>query len=233
MTRTGKALSWTAGLVVILVFAIIIFVALFDWNRLKPTINQKVSAELNRPFAIQGDLGVDWSRHKEEGGWRAWVPWPHIHAEDIVLGNPADVPSDKPMVHLQRVDASLAPLALLDKEVLIPRIWLKQPDASLIRLADGKNNWTFNLANSDNKDPNQPPSAWSFNMNDIVFDRGQIDFKDATLKADFRAVVDPLGKPLPYDEVTGKKSAKDSKDEGKLYTPDYVFGWKVDGKYKA
>ncbi|MGA7587823.1 MAG: AsmA family protein [Rouxiella badensis] len=233
MTRTGKALSWTAGLVVILVFAIIIFVALFDWNRLKPTINQKVSAELNRPFAIQGDLGVDWSRHKEEGGWRAWVPWPHIHAEDIVLGNPADVPSDKPMVHLQRVDASLAPLALLDKEVLIPRIWLKQPDASLIRLADGKNNWTFNLANSDNKDPNQPPSAWSFNMNDIVFDRGQIDFKDATLKADFRAVVDPLGKPLPYDEVTGKKSAKDSKDEDKLYTPDYVFGWKVDGKYKG
>ncbi len=235
MTRTGKALSWTAVVLVILVVAIIIFIALFDWNRLKPMINQKVTTELNRPFAIQGDLGVDWSRHKEEGGWRAWVPWPHIHAEDIVLGNPENIPGDKPMVHLQRVDASLAPLALLDKEVLIPRIWLKQPDASLIRLADGKNNWTFNLANSDNKDanPNQPPSAWSFKMNDIVFDRGQIDFKDATLKADFQAVIDPLGKPLPYVEVTGKKTDKDSKDQGKVYTPDYVFGWKVDGKYKG
>lgn len=233
MTRTGKALSWTAGILVILVVAIIIFIALFDWNRLKPMINQKVSTELNRPFAIQGDLGVDWSRQKEEGGWRAWVPWPHIHAEDIVLGNPEDVPSDKPMVHLQRVDASLAPLALLDKEVLIPRIWLKQPDASLIRLADGKNNWTFNLANSDTKDNNQPPSAWSFKMNDIVFDRGQIDFKDATLKANFRAVVDPLGKPLPYVEVTGKRTDKDSKQQGTPYTPDYVFGWKVDGTYKG
>ncbi|CAM3706685.1 hypothetical protein BS639_16340 [Rouxiella silvae] len=233
MTRTGKALSWTAGIVVILIVAIIIFVALFDWNRLKPTINQKVSAELNRPFAIRGDLGVDWSRQKDEGGWRAWVPWPHIHAEDIVLGNPENIPSDAPMVHLQRVDASLAPLALLDKQVFIPRIWLKQPDASLIRLADGKNNWTFNLANSDSKDSSEPPSAWSFKMNDIVFDRGQIDFKDATLKADFRAVIDPLGKPLPFTEVTGKKSDKGSKDDDKNVTPDYVFGWKVDGKYKG
>lgn len=233
MTRTGKALSWTGGIVVILVVAIVIFIALFDWNRLKPTINKKVTAELNRPFAIQGDLGVDWSRQRDEGGWRAWVPWPHIHAEDIVLGNPPDVPSDTPMVHLERVDASLAPLALLNKEVLIPRIWLKKPDASLIRLADGKNNWTFNLANSDNKDPNQPPSAWSFKMNDIVFDRGQIDFKDATLKADFRAVIDPLGKPLPFTEVTGKKAEKGGKDDDKHYTPDYVFGWKVDGKYKG
>ena len=52
----------------------------------------------------------------------------------------------------------------------------------------------------------QPPSAWSFTVHDIVFDKGQIAFKDATLKADFRAVIDPLGKPLPFSEVTGKQS---------------------------
>ncbi len=89
MTRTGKVISWIAGVIIILLIAIVIFIAMFDWNRLKPTINQKVSAELNRTFAIRGDLGVDWSRQKDEAGWRAWVPWPHIHAEDIVLGNPA------------------------------------------------------------------------------------------------------------------------------------------------
>jgi len=210
MTRTGKVVSWVVGIIVILLIALIIFIALFDWNRLKPTINQKVSTELNRTFAIRGNLGVDWSRQKDEAGWRAWVPWPHIHAEDIVLGNPEDVPGEKKddqMVTLARVDASIAPLALLHKEVLIPRIWLKQPNASLIRLANGKNNWTFNLANSDTKDEAQPASPWSFTLNDIVFDRGQIDYKDAPLKADFRAVIDPLGKPLPF------------------------FGWKVDGKY--
>ena len=231
MTRTGKVISWIAGVIIILMVAIVIFIAMFDWNRLKPTINQKVSTELNRTFAIRGDLGVDWSRQKDEAGWRAWVPWPHIHAEDIVLGNPSDVQGgekDAQMVKLARVDASIAPLALLHKEVLIPRIWLKQPDASLLRLANGKNNWTFNLANSDKKDPAQPPSAWSFTLNDIVFDRGQIDYKDAQMKADFRAVIDPLGKPLPFTEVIG-----DKKDAPKTKTPPFVFGWKVEGKYNG
>ncbi|CAM3818182.1 AsmA family protein [Rahnella victoriana] len=231
MTRTGKVISWVVGVIIILLIAIVIFIAMFDWNRLKPTINQKVSTELNRTFAIRGDLGVDWSRHKDEAGWRAWVPWPHIHAEDIVLGNPSDVQTgekDAQMVKLARVDASIAPLALLHKEVLIPTIWLKQPDASLLRLDNGKNNWTFNLANSEKKDPAQPPSAWSFTLNDIVFDRGQIDYKDAQLKADFRAVIDPLGKPLPFTEVVGDKS-----DAPKSKTPPYMFGWKVDGKYNG
>ncbi len=87
------------------------------------------------------------------------------------------------MVTLQRVDASIAPLALLGKELLIPRIWLKRPNASLQRLANGDNNWTFDLA--ADQDPKQPPSDWSFTVHDIVFDKGQIAFKDATLKADF------------------------------------------------
>ena len=54
----------------LLIVVAIIIIATFDWNRLKPTINQKVSTELNRPFAIRGDLGVVWERQKEETGWR-------------------------------------------------------------------------------------------------------------------------------------------------------------------
>ena len=57
MSRTGKIVSWVAGILVLLIVVIIVVIATFDWNRLKPTINQKVSAELNRPFAIRGDLG--------------------------------------------------------------------------------------------------------------------------------------------------------------------------------
>ncbi|MGP2731477.1 AsmA family protein, partial [Serratia marcescens] len=110
MTRTGKVFSWLGGIVLLAIAALAIFIATFDWNRLKPTINDKVSAELRRPFAIRGDLGVDWSRNRDEGGWRAWVPWPHIHAEDVWLGNPKNMPGDS-MVTLQRVDASIAPLA--------------------------------------------------------------------------------------------------------------------------
>lgn len=61
MTKTGKVLTAIGGLIVLLLAATVIFVMTFDWNRLKPTINDKVSAELQRPFAIRGNLG--WIGH--------------------------------------------------------------------------------------------------------------------------------------------------------------------------
>ena len=112
MSKAGKITAAISGAFLLLIVVAIILIATFDWNRLKPTINQKVSAELNRPFAIRGDLGVVWERQKQETGWRSWVPWPHVHAEDIILGNPPDIP-EVTMVHLPRVEATLAPLALL------------------------------------------------------------------------------------------------------------------------
>ncbi|WP_145554202.1 AsmA family protein [Yersinia canariae] len=255
MTKTGKVLTGIVGVILLLLVAAIVFIMTFDWNRLKPTINEKVSTELQRPFAIRGNLGVDWSRKGDEPGWRGWVPWPHIHAEDLVLGNPPNLTSDKAngqtgdakdkthttafpagdMVTLKRIDASIAPLALLAKEVLIPRIWLTQPDANLLRLANGKNNWTFNLANSPAEDKSAS-SDWSVNINDIVFDRGNITLKDAVLKADLHAVIDPLGKPLPFAEVAGARDEKKDKqpaEKRQNNAPDFVFGWKVDGKYQS
>nr|WP_314423960.1 AsmA family protein [uncultured Erwinia sp.] len=223
MSRTGKIISWTIGVLVLLLVALVVLIATFDWNRVKPTINRKVSQEINRPFAIRGDLGVAWERNRSEPGWRSWVPWPHIHAQDIMLGNPPEIP-DLTMAHLERVDASISPLALLGKEVWLPWIKLQQPQAKLVQTADGKNNWTFNLAGSENKDPNQPPSAWSFRLDNIVFDQGTIGYRDAINKADVKVTVDPLGKPVPYAQLAGG----DDKQKG---AADFVFGWQASGTY--
>lgn len=228
MTRTGKIISAVVGVLLLLVVVAIIVIATFDWNRLKPTINQKVSTELNRPFAIRGDLGIAWERNKEETSWRSWVPWPHVHAEDIILGNPPEIP-EVTMVHLPRVDATLAPLALLTKTIYIPWIKLVQPDARIIRLSEKTNNWTFKLAGDDKKDPNAQPSAWSFRMDNILFDKGRISVDDKVSKADMVILVDPLGKPLPFKEVSGAKpTGKDAAKAG-----DYVFGLKVNGRYNG
>jgi len=223
MSRSGKIISWIVGIFLLLVIIVVLVIAFFDWNRLKPTINQKVSTELNRPFAIRGDLGVAWQRNRDEPGWRSWIPWPHVHAEDIMLGNPPEIP-EVSMVHLLRVDATLAPLALIGKQVWIPWIKLQQPDAKLIQTADGKNNWTFNLAESENKDDSQTPSAWSFRLDNIMFDRGQIDYRDEINKAKVQILVDPLGKPVPYGQLAGG----DDKQEN---AADFVFGWKARGTY--
>ncbi|WP_342323138.1 AsmA family protein [Kosakonia sp. BYX6] len=223
MTKTSKAIITVFATLLLLIVVAIIIIATFDWNRLKPTINEKVSTELNRPFAIRGDLGVVWERQKEETGWRSWVPWPHVHADDIILGNPPGI-DEITMVHLPRVEATLAPLSLLSKTVYLPWIKLQQPDARLIRRSEKLNNWTFTLAGDESNDPNAKPSAWSFQLDNILFDRGRIAIDDAVSRADVEILVDPLGKPLPFSEVTGKS-------DDKAKAGDYVFGLTAKGRY--
>ena len=227
MTKAGKITAAITGTFLLLIVVVIVLIATFDWNRLKPTINQKVSTELNRPFAIRGDLGVVWERQKQETGWRSWVPWPHVHAEDIILGNPPDIP-EVTMVHLPRIEATLAPLALLSKTVWLPWIKLVKPDVRLIRLSEKNNNWTFDLAGAENKDPNTKPSDWSFRLDTILFDQGRIAIDDKVSNADIEILVDPLGKPLPFSEVTGSKAKGDN-----AKVDDYVFGLKAQGRYNG
>ncbi|EJG0602779.1 AsmA family protein [Cronobacter sakazakii] len=224
MTKTTKIISVVAGVFLLLVVVAIIIIATFDWNRLKPTINQKVSTELNRPFAIRGDLGVVWERNKDEPGWRSWVPWPHVHAEDVVLGNPPDIPQVT-MIHLPRVEATLAPLALLTKTVYLPWIKFRKPDAQLIRLSEKTNNWTFDMKQSEGEAAQQP-SSWSFRLDNILFDQGRVRVDDNVSRADVEILIDPLGKPLPFNEVTGDKDKKGNDKVG-----DYVFGLKARGTY--
>lgn len=87
MTRTRKILFWIVTGLILLLAGLVLVIAFFDWNRVKPIINDKVSQELHRPFAINGDLSVAWQREPDEGGWRAWIPWPHVVAQDLSLGN--------------------------------------------------------------------------------------------------------------------------------------------------
>ena len=95
MTRTRKIVVWSCASFAVLIAIVVLVLVFFDWNRIKPPLNAKVSEELHRPFAINGNLAVVWAREADEGGWRAWVPWPHVIAEDLTLGNP-----DLSLIHI-------------------------------------------------------------------------------------------------------------------------------------
>lgn len=226
MTRTRKTLAWIGGIVVLLVVVLVVIISTFDWNRLKPTINAKVSEVLHRPFAINGNLAVRWLREDGQGGWRAWVPWPHVIAEDLTLGNP-DWSKTPEMASLKQVELRLSPLALLSQTVAIPRIDLKEPKAKLERLADGRANWIFTF---DAADPDAEPSNWKVDIGAIGFDKGQVSLNDQTLKTRLDVLIDSLGKPIPFSEIVGEKEAKKSQDKGAV-PQDYAFALKVNGEY--
>ena len=226
MTRSRKVFAWIVGTLVVLLAVLVIVIATFDWNRIKPTLNEKVSDALHRPFAINGNLAVLWRREPDQGGWRAWVPWPHFIAEDLTLGNP-DWSKNPNMVTLKKVEFRLAPLPLILEQVVIPRIDLTGPDAKLERLADGRANWTFDLPKSD---PNAAPSKWVLDIGAIGFDKGLVSLNDQSLKTQLDLVIDPLGKPIPFSDIVGSSEAKKAQDRGAA-PQDYAFGITVKGQY--
>lgn len=240
MTRGRKIVAWIVAGLLLVIIALVVFVATFDWNRLKPTLNEKVSAALNRPFAIEGDLAVHWGREPDEPGWRAWVPWPHVSAERLTLGNP-DWAKGERFVGLDKVAFSLSPVPLLWKQVVIPHIQLTAPQAGLERLADGRNNWTFDLG-EQSQDP-QEPSPWKLDIGAIGFDQGHVALDDQQLKTRLQLQVDPLGKPIAFNELVGKRPA-DKAADGKAPAapaapadqpaspPEFAFGWTLKGVYR-
>ncbi|ROO30465.1 hypothetical protein SAOR_01200 [Salinisphaera orenii MK-B5] len=228
MKRTPRIAIGALAVLVGLIVVLVVFVSLFDWNLLKPTVNRQVSAAIQRPFEIRGELGLDWSRPESPSGWRGWIPWPHVYAGDVVVGNPDHVEADH-MAHVQRVDVWLAPLGLLSRRVSIQRIAVHRPDAGLVRLADGRDNWTFDLGSDESaSDPEDTePSSWTVVIDELVFDEGTVTYDDAVLDADFTVTIDPLGKPVPFAQIAGGDG------DGDPAAGDYVFGVRVEGRYKG
>lgn len=208
MTRRKKVLLGVLATLAVIVAAFVIIVATLDWNRFKPTINAKVSDAIGRPFAINGDLSVAWRREPDETGWRRWVPWPRVTANDLTVGN-TEWARKPVMANLQRVEFSLSPVPLIAHQVVIRHVQLTGATADLQRLEDGRANWVFTMPETGE------PSPWSIDVDQIGFDKGVIGFADAKLKADVTVQIDPLGKPIPFAELAGKgPQGKDEPGKG-------------------
>jgi uncharacterized protein involved in outer membrane biogenesis len=250
MKRSRKALSWILGALLVLIVVAVIVIATFDWNRLKPYLNEKVSQAIGRPFAIHGDLSVAWQREPAEGGLAALVPWPEFTARDIQIANPSW--ANQPLfAHLDGLRFRLSPLGLLAHRISIPSLQLVQPSIDLERNRQGQATWDFSLPQSST------PSAWTLDLGAIGFDRGRIALDDATNKIKLQLGVDPLQQAIPYDQIVAQESAdaraqagktagtaagkavtsagnKDTDSENQAAgKTSYQFAWKADGTYQG
>jgi uncharacterized protein involved in outer membrane biogenesis len=248
MRRAWKIVSWIIGVWLALIVVLLIVVATFDWNRLKPTINAQVSEAIGRPFAINGDLSVHWQRERGTSGMESWVPWPEFVAKDIRVGNP-DWASQPIFASLEAVHFRIAPLPLLVHRVQIPVLYLTQPTIDLERDAQDRANWNFALAS------NGSPSSWQLDLHAIGFDRGHVSLSDATSKTHLQITMETLQHAIPYDQIVAQQSSdareqatktvgasaktalsreagKEGNEPGKT-SAAYQFVWQAVGKYKS
>lgn len=197
------------------IFAVIVLN--MDWNRAKPWLNERTSEALGRPFSIRGNLALSWeeplSGPETATGWRGKIPWPHLLAQDIHIGQPPDTagiaPPAKPvpasasvsasasaqapaadMAQINEVSFSLNPLALLEKKLDIPVLRFQDSSLFLQRYADGTNNWTFKKSTTS--------SPWRLELRRLVLSQGKVHYIDAIRHADISADIESLNTDVDY-----------------------------------
>ncbi|NEX63547.1 AsmA family protein [Noviherbaspirillum galbum] len=187
-----------------------------DWNRAKPWITQRVALALQREFDIRGDLALTWQLpDNAELGWRSWIPWPRLRAEDVVLGNPdgPDWAGRPVMAHVREVTFSLNPLALLDRTISIPLLVMDSPILSLERRQDGSNNWTVG---------DDAASGWKLDLHQLALSKGNVQLLDAVRDADIRIDID-----------SPQADAGEMREMREMRGRDYRLSWKVQGSLRG
>ncbi|WP_249357707.1 AsmA family protein [Caulobacter sp. 3R27C2-B] len=130
------------GSALTLLAAIVGFLVVFDWNWLRGPVGRYASAQLKREVAITGDLRV-----------HPWSLSPKIEAYGLRIGQPdwtrAHEPGAMPMARIQRIAVQIKILPLLRGQTVLPFLAIDRPDVRLLRLKDGRANWTFGPSRSD------------------------------------------------------------------------------------
>jgi uncharacterized protein involved in outer membrane biogenesis len=252
MIRNRKFFAWLGGVVLALLVVVIVVIALFPWNRLRPFINDKVSQAIGRPFVIHGDLSVQWQRD-HSGSWLAsLLPWPEFTARDITVANPTWAKQPQ-FAKLEALRFRLSPLPLLAHHIDVPSVQLVHPDIDLVRDQPSRATWDFKLA-SDGQ-----PSSWKLNLGRIGFDRGNILVDDAVSHTKLQVAVEPTQGPIPYSQIVAEQSTDARNEAGKRAgktaqsamdsrsrdkdkdsqvgqastSTTYQFAWKASGSYQG
>lgn len=248
MQRHRRILSWIAGTLLVLLAVLAIAVALFDWNRTKPFIADKVSQAIGRPFAINGALTVDWRRDRLAGWPGSWLPWPEFTARDISIANP-DWAAQPRFAHLDALRFRLSLPALLAHRIEVPTLQLVRPSVDLERDKSGRASWDFALPE------HRAPSAWKLQLGTIGFDQGVITLDDAASQVKLKLAVEPLQQAIPYDQIVAQQSRDAREQAGRTVgaaaketmageataepvgqasaSTVYQFGWTAEGSYQG
>ena len=194
--RTKIILAIVAVLVAIPLVALAI-VLTYDWNKARPWLNAKASEAIDRPFEVRGDLDLSWEKPaavmaERDRTWRDLVPWPHLVANDVHVGQPAGMAAGAAgdMASVKQFSFSLNPFALLSKTIAIPVLRFDAPAIDLRRDKDGKNNWTFRQEDK--------PQRWKLDLERVIFTKGVVKFNDAIENIDLTADVDTVNADPAY-----------------------------------
>ena len=156
----------------VLLLALAVLIALWDWNWFKGPIERQVEARTGRSFEIGGNLDVDLGRVTR------------ISAERVRFGN-AGWAKEPTMASSDRVEFGVRVWPLLDRKLIVPDIHLAVPALRLEKSAKEGANWDFLPADDGT-------STWKMQFRRLWVDDGHLVFLDPATKTDIDVAVDSL-----------------------------------------
>lgn len=163
--------GWPAAVAGLVVLAIVLFLALFDWNMLRGPIGRYASARTGRAVVLSGDLEV-----------RLLTLTPRVEIGGLAIGNPEWAPKAN-MAEIGPVAVSVRLPSLLRGQVILPLVAIRNPRLTLVRDAQGRANWDFSNGRKAGKPLKLPP------IQTFVVDDGKVRLTDAGRKLTFTGTI--------------------------------------------
>jgi len=196
MPMLARKALWIVG---IAACAILLVVLVFDWNWLRPSLNQYVTQKTHRTFS-SSDLQV-------RLGWA-----PTIRLKDVQFAN-APWARGALMAKIGQLEFSVSLRDLFDGKVLVPRVALTDADFHFEQLADHRRNWII----SDPSDTS--PSR--FRISSLSVTRGHLEYVDHGIPMSLRIAVSTFD-----SAARAKASDAGAPPVNKNYTTQYSFDGK-------
>jgi len=152
---------WILGVIALVVLAIVIFLALFNWDTLRPPLARMLSGQLHRPVRIEGHLKVH---------LLSWTP--SVTVEGLQVGDPdwvsrSDGLPQRDMADFGAITVKVKLPPLFIGRVILPLVDIERPNLNLLRDRAGRASWDFSDGKAAAK-PIQAPPIQAFIINDGV-----------------------------------------------------------------
>ena len=143
-----KIVKWIliggAGVVGLIIIALIVIPLFVDLNEYKPEMEAKVSEITGRTFQIGSDLKL------------SLFPWAGVAFSDLQLGNPEGFETDA-FLQVASFEVRVKLLPLLSRNIEVQKFIIGGPHVTLVKQRDGKVNWDFSTSRQKTTAPPSPP----------------------------------------------------------------------------
>ena len=170
--RFIKILKYTGIVLAALLILLLVILVIFDWNWLKPYLNDRLSDINGRSLVIEGDINVDIGRITR------------IKLEDLRFDN-ADWGSDPLMARVEAANIDVKLMPLWDGDIILTRLELKKPWLLLEISEQGLGNWNI-FPESDPQTTGDISGTGLPVIDSLIIQDGEIRYRDPFAGTDLK-----------------------------------------------